>query len=153
MASGENLTTVLKFADMADDRKEVIANICEPAGLDKGKPEHLVPTIAAWRLASAMGKVEIEARAKGEDPLKEVSMSTDQRIVLDKQSQAYYKFKWPDTMLVANPVMAKLKKMIEKKLRYTPALTEATSILEKGGGQAIMRRTNGSGSWRSPHQE
>ena len=112
---GKNLTTVLKFADMADDRKEVIANICEPAGLDKGTPEQLVPTIAAWRLASAMGKVEIEERARGEDPLKEVSMSTDQRIVLDKQSQAHYKFKWPDTMLVANPVMAKLKKMLEKK--------------------------------------
>ena len=60
-------------------------------------------------------------------------MGMDQRILLDKQNQDHYKFKWSDTMLVANPVMGTLKKLFEKKLRYTPMLTEAISILEKGG--------------------
>ena len=60
-------------------------------------------------------------------------MDSDTRLKLDEMNKKHFGFKWPDSMRWDNLAMGKLQRMLQKKLKWTPALNEARSVLEKSG--------------------
>ena len=59
--------TVAAFADLADDRQQIVEAVCVPAGLDRASAIACQPIRTAWRIAEATTKAALEARAKGEE--------------------------------------------------------------------------------------
>ena len=120
------------FADLADSKSGIVEVIGRAAGLEIDDPIKCQPLKSAWRRAEAETKASLDAKAKGQDPEKDVTMGSEQRLRLDAEVKAYYKFDWPAAWLSGNQLLGKLRRMLEKRTDFVPRLeADVKTVFEK----------------------
>mgnify|MGYP003323589747 CR=1 FL=1 len=147
--SDRNIKQIAAFADLADNKQEIIDNVGRPAGLDPGDAVSCQPLRTAWRQAEARAKADIEAKAKGEDTDVDVKISPMARKRLDDEVKNHFKFTWPAALSPDDLLLGRLIRFYRKKTRYCPRLAEVRSLLEKGtsGRIVIAFEANGKQEW------
>lgn len=127
-----NIVKLTAFADLADSKNEIIDVVGRPAGLDPADSVACQPLKTAWRQAEATTKAVLEAKAKGEDPDKDFTLSPEQRERLDDQVLKHYNFSWPPSMISHGTLIGRLRRFYSKRTDYVPRLeTDVRNILEK----------------------
>ena len=137
----KGITKVSAFADLADSKAE-ICTVLEEASTTITFPDNIAmqPVKSAWREADAKTKADMDARAKGEDPAKELPIGHDERRKMDEQVEAHHSFAWPAELLAGDILLGKLRRLNLKRSRHVPKLSEVKSILDHTelGGKILL---------------
>ena len=144
--ANNRIFTVAAFADLADDRQQIVDAVIAPAGLDKANAIACQPIRTAWRIAEATTKAALEARAKGEEVEGSFALSTDQRRRLDHNVKAHFNFRWPTTLSPGDTLLGKLGRFFTKKTRFCPRLEEVKTVYDRAEKTKVTLQMGGGGA-------
>jgi hypothetical protein len=141
------IVTVAAFADLADDRNQIVTIVAQPTGLDHQNAISMQPLRSAWRTADANRKADLEAKSKGHEPDQDIRLTAEQRVRLDDDVHKHFNFMWPISLQPDDAILGRLRRFYGKRYRYTPRLPEVRSLLEKPdqGNNILLKITSQAG--------
>ena len=128
---GKNITTIATFNDLADNCTQVAEKIAKPAGLDSKDSIACQPLKTAWRLAEAIVRAELEARARGEDREADTILAETARKRIDSSWIEHHKISFPPTWVPANSTLGTVKRHIESRAATTIEIHKVKCLVER----------------------